>query len=227
MQRYFALNSNLELSNNDIHHIKNVMRMKKNEKIEIIFENFLNECIIESITKSKLEFEIIKKTKIEEKSNKITIAFPLIKEKYLSFFLQKATELSVDEIILINTSRTIVKTDKVERYVKICKEASEQTHRNNIPSINIMDINNIVKYKKDLNIFCSVNQMSIDIKRVLKDNKYDNILVVIGPEGGFTNIEEDFLLENKFISVSLGSNILKSETAGIFILSILNYEVIL
>jgi 16S rRNA (uracil1498-N3)-methyltransferase len=144
--------------------------------------------------------------------------------------LQKATELGVDEIIPLITDRTIIHIDneenKLNRWLRICKEASEQSHRKDIPVINkITNIKSLINFKQNLNILCSVNEVSINIKQILKGKeKYDTILVVIGPEGGFTTAEEKFLISKDFISTSLGENVLRAETVPLYILSVISYE---
>lgn len=231
MQRYFAINQNLELDQNDIHHIINVMRMKLNEKFIILYDNIENECIIDSINKKDLTYSVVKSTKIEiNKNYKVTLAISLIKEQKLDYVLQKSTELGVDEIILLNTNRSIIKINdvesKIKRYNRICKEASEQSHRSNVPVINgILNISELTENKSDLKLLCTVNEVSTNIKEILhKSNNYGTLLIVIGPEGGFSSTEEQILIKNGFISVSLGNNVLRAETAPLYILSVINYE---
>jgi 16S rRNA (uracil1498-N3)-methyltransferase len=228
MQRYFAINKKLDISKEDIHHITNVMRMKVNDNIELIYENVLYLCVIESITKNNVNYRIISENKIENnKEYRVVIAASLIKN--FDYMLQKATELDVDEIIPLVANRNVIKINdnsKIDRWNKICKEASEQCHRINMPVIhNITSINNLKNYIKDVNILCSVNNATISIKEVMKNtNIHDTILIVIGPEGGFTNEEEKILMEYGFISTTLGDNILRAETVPLYILSVINYN---
>ncbi len=233
MQRYFAVNEKLELCDSDLHHITNVMRMKKNNKFKIIYDYNEYECVINEIINKNIKFEVINKTLLEKDVNpKITLAVCLIKEQKIDYLLQKATELGVDFIIPMKSERSIIKIDKknedkkINRWGKICKEASEQSHRNSIPKIkNIIDIKEIINFKEELNLIFTVNETSTSIKQVLKDNSNcDKLLIVVGPEGGFSNNEEKLLIDNGFISTSLGNNILRSETAPLYILSIINYE---
>ena len=84
---------------------------------------------------------------------------------------------------------------------------------------------NLVNLDYDLKLVCSLNKNTKNIKKILeKNNKCVKILLVVGPEGGFDPLEEEYLLENGFISVSLGENVLRAETAPVVALSMINYE---
>ena len=143
--------------------------------------------------------------------------------------LQKLTELGVSNIIPIKTQRSIVKLDnkktnkKIERWQKICKEASEQSHRLEVPKIaNIIDINNLINIDNNLKLICSLSENTKPFNTYLKD-KPKELLIVIGPEGGFTKQEEELLINNKFLPVTLGKRIMRVETAAIYVTSIINY----
>ena len=233
MQRYFVDNKNLNLNQKDIHHIKNVMRMKIGDLIEIINEEKLYICKIIEITKEDIKLKIIEeKNDNNELKKHITIAFSITKEEKIDLILQKCTELGVKEFIPLELSRCNVKIDKnkelkkIERWQTICKEASEQSKRNLIPIVNkIHKLKDIINLDYDLKIVCSVNQDAININNMLHNNpNCDKIIFVIGPEGGISLEEERLLIENGFIPTSLGKRILRTETTPIVISSILNYE---
>ena len=143
--------------------------------------------------------------------------------------LQKLTELGVNTIIPLKTERSIVKIDKQKeekkktRWESICKEASEQSHRVTVPKIeNIINMNELLTYKKQQNLICSLNDKTKPLEEYLKED-IKEILFVIGPEGGFTNKEEEFLIQNEFLSTTLGKRVLRVETAAIYVASIINY----
>ena len=147
----------------------------------------------------------------------------------MSFVLQKATELGVDKIIPILTTRSVVKIKehqehKLNRWYRICKEASEQSKRLDIPFIE--KVTKIEDLKlSGLKIVLSTKEKDMTIKKVLKNNlNCDKIIMVVGPEGGLTDQEEKALNELGFVSVTLGQNIMRVETVPIYLLSILNYE---
>jgi len=232
MQRYFK-DTNLDifdLSSEDSYHIIKVMRNKIGDNIEVVIDKKLYICEIITI-KDLVTVKRIEEVECDsELPCYVTIAQSLVKEQKMDLILQKSCELGVSEIIPVNTTRSIVKLDKKEnkkavRWSKILKEASEQSKRVIIPKLNnIMDIKDLVKLDYDLKILCTVNELSMSLKRVLpKDLNNLRVLFVIGPEGGFTDKEEDILIENGFISTSFGNRVLRTETASLYVLSIINY----
>lgn len=227
MQRYFAIDKNLELSNQDIFHITNVMRMKKCDIIEVVFDRVIYICKIVDI--NKFRFDVISSIKEENSDILVTLAIPLLKEQKMDFIFQKATEIGASEFQLVDTERSIIKKEndnKLKRWNLICKEASEQSKRVDIPEIkNIIKLDEVIKIDADLKLICSLKEKTENIKKVLQKNKTcDRILVITGPEGGFTDKEEKLLLSNGFIPVTFGNMVLRAETAPIYIMSILKYE---
>lgn len=232
MQRYMLDNKGLELDIDDKRHIINVMRMNIGECFQIVYNKKVYTCEITEISKKDVKYKIINEEVFErEKDYKVIIATSIIKEQKMDYLLQKATELGVDEIIPFISDRTVVKIDekkdnKINRWKKILKEASEQSHRLEIPKINdIIKLKDLKNIESNLKIFCNTNEMSKNIKKVLQDfKKCGTILIVVGPEGGFSNSEIEFLTSNGFLSTTLGDNILRAETVPLFILSVINYE---
>lgn len=231
MQQYFAINKNLKLDITDYHHIKNVMRMKVGDLIKIAYDNTIYMCKLTKID-NEIKYDIIEKIKNNNINIKISVAYSLIKEQKQDYLFQKCTELGVYEFIPINTIRSVIKidnkkqSDKIIRWQKICKEAAEQSFRYNIPKINnILDIKDLIKLDYDLKLLCSLNKNTKNIKKVIqKNNNCDRILLVTGPEGGFDPKEEELLIKNGFISVSLGDTVLRAETAPVAAISMINYE---
>lgn len=232
MQRYFSNskeNDKLFLINDDIYHITRVMRMKDNDKIEVIYDNDLYICNV--IINELPWVDIISKEEGKIEDKEIILAIPLLKEQKMDLVLQKATELGVTKIILVTMERSIVKLDdskevkKIDRWSKICKEASEQSKRNSIPVIsNIMTLKELVK-EEGIKIVCSTIEKENNLKKFLTEHKnYDKIIIVVGPEGGISSKEEEYLVSEGFTRVSLGKRIMRVETVPIFILSALNYE---
>lgn len=232
MQRYFAkdYNDKLILRDSDIHHIKNVMRMKVDDKIEVVFDNKLYICNIDMLDPFSLT---ICDTILEENrlNLDVTVAIGLVKEQKFDLILQKLTELGVNTIIPLNMERSIVKLDnkkfekKRVRWESICKEASEQSKRTDIPVItDIMSLKELVKLEYDIRLVASTKEKNKMLDYYLQNvNKCAKIIVVVGPEGGISDREELFLNDNNFNSVSFGNLIFRVETAAIYVASILNY----
>ena len=232
MQRYFVdekKNNVFVLKEEDAYHFLKVMRGSLDDIVEIIYNEELYLCKLISINPCKVE--IIKKEEDSENKFHVTIAQALVKEQKMDLILQKSTELGVEEIIPLITERSIVKLDKksdkkINRWNSIAEGASKQSKRLTIPRISqALTIDDLTKLDYDYKVLCSVNEVSKNIKKVLADvNSSDRILFVVGPEGGFTEDEEEKLISSGFISVSLGSNVLRTETTSLFLLSVVGYH---
>ena len=235
MQRYFAVDKDLNISDKDKHHIINVMRMKLNDKIEIVYDEKVYMCEINDISKKDVSYSVKDIIDINnELPVKVTIAVSLVNEKKLDFILQKCTELGIYDFVLVSSDRSKIKIDgkenkKIERWNTITKEAAEQSHRNIKPIIKgIMSIDEVAKLDYDLKLTCSTKENEKTIKNVLQNStNCDRIIIVVGPEGGLTVSEEEKLEKNGFIPVTLGNLILRTETVPIYIMSLINYEVAL
>ena len=232
MQRYFCnqLNDNkFTLSTDDSFHIEKVMRMKIGECVEVVYDMKTYICNIDSfnpvtcIIKEELEEN-------HEMNKKVIIVQSLVNEQKMDFILQKCTELGMFSFIPYKAVNSIIKDNgkmdkKIDRWQRIVKEASEQSKRNIIPEVlKVMDINELIDYKADLKLICSTISDN-KLKNVIKEHhNYDTIMLVIGPEGGFDPKEEEKFINNGFIPISLGDRILRTETASLCALSVLNYE---
>ncbi len=231
VQRYFStikIADKFLLNNDDLYHIKTVMRMRPWDRIEVVYQKEMYICELND----KYEVKIIeKKTNENNQLKEITLVVPLVKEQKMALILQKSTELGVARIIPVQTERSIIKLDenkehkKIIRWQKIIKEASEQSKRLDIPVLSTVKSFEQLKELDGLRIVCSTAQNTNTLKSVLKSNRnYDKITVLMGPEGGLTLAEEEKLVSYGFIRVTLGSLIMRVETVPMFILSALNYE---
>lgn len=230
MQRYFIKNKDMLLEESDIRHIKKVMRMNINDKIEVVYNNKLHICEITSLEPFNIKviekLDEDKKTKIE-----LTVAVALVKEQKMDLILQKLTELGVSRIIPVSMERSIVKLDKERfnkkkvRWESICKEASEQSKRTNIPIIeDIKSIKDLTKEDADLKLVASTKEKEKLLNYYLQSiEDCAKIIMVIGPEGGISDKEEDILVSNDYNRVSFGNLIFRVETATIYVASIINY----
>ena len=234
MQRYFGISktdNRLILEESDYHHIKNVMRNSDGDLIEVVVDKKLYLGCIENV-KSDISVSIKKELEINNDFiHKVNLIVPLLKENKMDLILQKSCEMGVSKITIVPLKRCIVKVNekkmksKIDRWNRILKEASEQSFRNYIPDLKLIDSINELEKLDGLKIVCSTKKNLNNIKRVLTENKNcDTINVVIGPEGGLDEIEEKILNEYGFVSTTFGSRILRVESVPLFIMSIINYE---
>ncbi len=234
MQRYFAQakNSNsFVLNSDDLFHIKTVMRMVDGDLIEVVHQNDVYICSLNNVN-DDIKIIIVKKLEnIVKKDVEIVLAIPLVKEQKMDFILQKSTELGVKKIIPFIAERSIIKlTDdkeqnKIKRWQKICKEASEQSKRVDIPVVtNVKSLKDLIDFDGQ-KIVCSTKKDVNSVKLFLQKQIYcDKLLLVIGPEGGLSEKEETYLVNHDFYQVTLGNRIMRVETVPLFLLSIINYE---
>lgn len=233
MQRYFCNkkeNNEYLLSNDDSYHIKKVMRMNIGDKIEIVDDRCTYICEISSIEPTKAK-ALEKLNENNENDYEIILVQSMVNETKMDLILQKGTELGINKFYIYKAVNSVVKDNgksekKLVRWQKIVKEASEQSKRNIIPEVvDIVDLKGLCKIDANLKMLLSVNEKTKNIKKVLKSlKKYDKIVIVIGPEGGFTTNEEKVLIDNGYVSTSLGKRVLRTETASIVAVSMINYE---
>ncbi len=233
MQRYFGsiVEKRVLLERDDVFHLTKVMRARVNEDIEVVADEIPFLCTIKSLK----PLEIVVKKQIHEKrelDNNITLICALLKGDKLNFVLQKATELGVYEIVLLSTDRTIVKSKdfdtskKLERYNRILKEASEQSHRSRIPLMyRLINIDELGKIKGDIKMIAyeeEAGKTDSFFSQIKKINKGDKVSIIIGPEGGFNEEEVETAKKMGYVPVSLGRRILRAETASIYALSVIS-----
>lgn len=231
MQRYFAIekrNNLLVLNEEDYHHIFNVLRLNKNDIIEVVFDGFLYECKAEII--ELVGFQSISSRKLVDFQYNLTFLLATSKSDKLELVIQKVTEICAASYIVYNSKRSvsILTKEKFEnkknRYNKIIKEACEQSKQPIIPTINFVEKLNQIDFDSyDLKLIAyeKENEKNLIKKSMIKPAK--NILVVIGPEGGFDEREVEEFISLNFKSVSLGNSILRCETAPIYTASIISY----
>lgn len=231
MQRYFAKKNGDEFifEETDVHHMKNVMRMKCGDQIEVVHDKNLYVCKIESLTPFCVT--CTETVVVKEDFPHVTLVCPLLKEQKLNYVIQKATELGISEIVFTKYERSIVNIDskkesKLSRWSTICKEAAEQSKRLSVPLISYVDkLESVKELQGDLQLICSTKKNIKSIKNVLQNaTRCDRIIIVIGPEGGISDREEEMLVSFGFERITLGSRILRVETAPLVALAIINYE---
>ena len=230
---YFSkeLKANLlsNLSTEQSHYIKNVMRLKPGDTISLF--NSMNgewSAKIVNHNKESTEFKVEKLIERKKLENDLWLAFSPIKKNYLDMMIQKTTELGIQKFIPILSERTIVKEINTTRLKKIIIEASEQSNRISVPEIkNLESLKDFLsKFPNNGSlIFCDINCKKSDLKNILSKKKQGPVCILVGPEGDFSEKERQLIIEKKEIfSLSLTQNILRAETAAIAAVTIVNYH---
>ncbi len=233
MQQYFGESKKgniINLNKKDFNHIKNVMRMKAFEEVFVVINNKRYLCSMNEDLKSVTIKEEIQ-TKMKRKSREILLYVPFLQDEKMSLIFQKGTELGVTKFIVVDFEHSKYKLDderkkkKLERWNKIIVEASEQSYRNDIPVLEKFISVKDIKSVKGMNILCSLDTSCVKmISEVLNsDTLCDKISIVFGPEGGISKSEEDIIVSSGFERVSLGKTVLRTETAGLYVISIIKY----
>ena len=222
-----SLNNIIVLNKTDTHYLKNVMRCKKNDQINLFNENdqeFYSKIL--EIKKYETILEIFELSTNTEIINDIFLIFSLVKKNKMDFIIQKATELGVRKIFPILTERSSIRDINTSRMVAIAKEASEQSNRISIPEIsNLQTIQELLKnWDKNRSILYADEILKINKNLTILNRKnFVKSSLLIGPEGGFSSEENDMLKTYKFVfPISFGETILRSDTAAIVGLSYLN-----
>ena len=207
------------------HYLTKVMRVKENEVFSLFNKNGEWEAKILGISKSIVEFKTIKQLRQKENTKELWLAFSPIKSNYQNFMIQKATELGVTKFLPIIFERTIVRKINKERLEKIVIEASEQSNRINVPIIEeSQKLNNFLKTNSIDLIFTDLNSNNNKIDKSKFSDK--PVCIIIGPEGDFSEAEREKILSFSGVqAIKINENILRSETAVISAISIINYVI--
>lgn len=233
MQRYFVkdiIGNKVIFEKDQEHHIIKVMRMREKEQITCAFNGEVFLCQITSL--NPLEVEVVEKLDEDnELKVNITLLYCLPKGDKLDLVLQKATELGVKEIILVQSERCVAKIKKEDearklvRFNTIVKEASEQSKRSVVPIVEkIINYKDIGKYHFDHQFIAYENEKEETFFSCLeKVQTNQSIGILVGSEGGFSVKEVEFAKENNYHSISLGKRILRSETAALYALSAIGF----
>ena len=218
------LNLTDKLDKSQSHYVSKVMRLKEKEVFSLFNSSGEWEAKISNITKSIVEFNVTKQLRHKENTKDLWLAFSPIKSNYFNFMIQKATELGVTKFLPIIFERTIVRKINKERLEKVIIEAAEQSNRITVPSIeDPQKLKSFLNNDMDL-IFTDLNTTNTKIDLTKLTTK--PTCVIIGPEGDFSEQEREEILKfNGVQSVKINENILRSETAAISALSIINYAI--
>ena len=224
-QKSLSINLKDKLDKSQSHYISKVMRIKESEVFSLFNSNGEWEAKILNISKSLVEFNITKQLRQKEYPKELWLAFSPIKSNYFNFMIQKATELGVTKFLPIIFDRTVVRKINKERLEKVIIEAAEQSNRINVPSIEKpKSLKKFLDDKKMDLIFTDLNSKTnkLDLKKLTNNPS----CIIVGPEGDFSETErEEILSYNGVQAIKINENILRSETAVISALSIVNYAI--
>jgi 16S rRNA (uracil1498-N3)-methyltransferase len=244
LHRFFVSNNDItsdriEITGNDYQHISRSLRLQEGDNI-IVCTGDGNDLLVQldEFNDNSVVGRIVKKKRSStEPQSEITIAQAIPKSRNMELVVQKTTEIGIKEIIPLHTKRTIVKLKgkkkkkRINRWQRIAEEAAKQSQRGIIPPIK--DIHTIKQLKNLNEVYDLVLTLWADeeakclkkLMRGLDRSKINKVLIIIGPEGGFTDKEICLIKDElKGHSVSLGPRIFRTETAGLVGLSALLYE---
>ena len=213
------------LSKEHTHYVANVMRLKRGSNLNFFNKDgeWLSEIIF--LDRDRIEVKFLNKVKESSKLSNIELAICLVKKSPMEIILQKATELGVSKIIPIVSERTEVKEINFERANKIVVEATEQSNQLIPPQIS--EVTKLKDFLKNLDsssklLFADVNSKDNLKSKVLEEAK--TLSVLIGPEGDFSPSERELILANSHVvSFTISKNILRSDTAVISAISLINF----
>ena len=208
----------------DCNHIQNVYRLNVGDKLRIVDGEYEYFTQIIEISKKEVAVKILEKNEDSYSLNiNIDVAMGILKNDKMNLAIQKLTEIGVKSIIPLKTERVVVRiNEKKEKWDTVARETLKQCR--GVKFTEILPVKKLaeIDYKKyDKIIFAYENSNdSKSLSEIIKQED-KNILYIIGPEGGITQEEVDFLKNNKAIEISLGKRILRAETAAIVVCGII------
>ena len=239
MSKFFIPRENvfekqLKISGEDVIHIVKVLRLKKGDVLTCCDGRGIDYTAkISDISKTEVLCNILETAKSDTEPNiEVTLIQGIPKAAKMDYIIQKNTELGITDIYPCALNRCVAKIDnekKIDRWQKIAKEAAQQSGRGVIPKIHKpVDIKDAEKLLKAADIAFAAYECEeeVTLKTVLNSVKEPKtVAFLIGAEGGFDKSEIEYLKENGIATVSLGKRILRTETAGEAVLSMIMYEI--
>jgi 16S rRNA (uracil1498-N3)-methyltransferase len=224
------------ITGSEARHVGRVLRRGVGDTLYLLDEDgWEYQAVITAKTSQRVEVQLLAKHPPQKPSPiKITLGQAVPKAHKMDYIVQKATELGVDSVIPFFSARTGPRLpderlhNRRHRWQKIALEATKQCGRKDVPTVEtIVTFEEIIhkRYNNVLKIILWEDEKNRRLKEVLQSsNQCQNIILLIGPEGGFTAEEIEGAKKHDFVSVSLGRFILRTETVGLYLLSVLHYE---
>lgn len=221
---------NIDIFDNDFDYLVKVMRQKIGDEIAVfngVDGEFIAKVIF--IDKKSCKANLVKKIREQKKSSNVTLAFAPVKNVRIDFVAEKACEMGVNKFQPIITQRTIVDKINEKRFLANIKEAAEQCERLDFPGLKpIMKLNSYLKTlnENQILILCDESGLakkSSEVLSAIKPEPNQEIVIFIGPEGGFSQEEFEAFYKIKNLNpISLGERILRSDTAIIAAMALIN-----
>ena len=230
LDKKLNLGLDLILEKEDTHYLNNVMRLREGDNVFLFNSKdgeFKGEIV--SFDKKKIKVRLNSKIENTNKPGKISLIFSLIKSSKLDYLIQKCTEIGVKSFVPVISEKSVAKNLNVKRTKKIIKESCEQSNQLILPVIH--EVEKLEKKLKSFDknsiiFFADINSSNNKIEEVYKNNKNHEFYLLVGPEGDFSLKERDLLNSmSNCIPISLGQNILRSETAAVVGLTLLNSQI--
>lgn len=238
MHRFFIpqlYTAEMTIKDVDARHISKVLRMQPGDKLQIVSDDGVTAIAeIVSLQSDSVVVKCLEKlAESHEPSVKITLAQGLAKGEKMDFIIQKAVEMGVSSIVPVAMEHSVVRLEgakadkKVERWQKIAEAAAKQSKRDIIPQVQPVQTMQQMLANNDLQhkIIAYECEDRLGLKTALQScHNLQELLLIIGPEGGISEFELDLARKNGAVPVSLGKRILRAETAGVVALSAILYE---
>ena len=243
MQRFFVEPHQIDrdrheirITGNDVNHIVNVLRMKKDEELWISDKEKEYHCVIENAGEDEVLLHILYVQEPDyELQNRIYLFQGLPKADKMELIIQKAVELGAYSVVPVSTRRCVVKLDnkkaekKVSRWQQIAESAAKQSKRMLIPNVHqVLSFKEALKYAESMDIRLIPYELAKgmqETKEILAAiEQGQSIGIFIGPEGGFEEKEVEAAISEGAKPITLGKRILRTETAGLAILSVLMFQ---
>lgn len=227
-------NEKLIIKGSDVHHISNVLRLKRGSTVNVFDEQGKGyRARLERVGKEQVECMPVEEIAGSEPPLRLTLVQGLPKSDKMEMIIQKCTEIGVTHIIPLCSERSVLKLlpdrvrQRIARWRRIALEAAKQCGRGKVPQVEEpVDLAGVLsKLPPDaLGLMFWENEHEVFLKRIINEAKTDNVFLFIGPEGGFSSREVALARKHNVTTVSLGSRILRTETAGLVAAAMILYR---
>jgi len=240
MRRLFykgLLADTIEITGSDAHHLMHVMRAKAGQEVTVVDDEGSVACMEMTAFREDAVTLVLKERLAAntESPLELVLAQCLLKADKMDYVVQKAVELGVTEIVPVKSHNCVVRYDakkaaaRQARWQKIAEEAAKQCGRTALTEVTpIMDLSNLLKENSGMEdteiVFCYENEDETTVKSCLQAAKGKRLILLIGPEGGFTLDEAQAVQEAGGKAVTLGPRILRAETAAVAAVTVAQYE---